>query len=227
MQKLRRQLKWVRAIVTVILVIGVGFWLLGAFKSWMVPNLLRRAAARWTAKIFSVTPTASVIVERLQAINRLETARQVSHHVVEVSVDSPWLPSFLGGERVLMVAQAEAIAGVDLQHFSENDVQVTGDRVVLHLPPPKILSVRLDETKSRVYARERGWLVFNPDKDLERRARLQAYREASQAARQSELLSVARRNAEVNLQAFLQALGFRQVTVQWKSPSHETQPRLR
>ncbi len=227
MQRFLRWLKWVRAVVTVILVIGVGFWLLGVLKGWMVPNLLRLAAARWTAKIFSVTPTASVIVERLQAINRLETARQVSHHVVEVRVDSPWLPAFLGGERLLIIAQAEAVAGVDLQRLSADDVQVKDDQVVLHLTPPKILSVRLDETKSRVYERERGWLVFKPDKDLERRARLQAYREALQAAQQSELLSVARRNAEANLQAFLQALGFRQVKFQWESSEPDAQPRLR
>lgn len=213
---LNRWLKRVRTAAIVVLVIIAGLWLLGILKGWMVPHFLRRAAARWTAKIFTVTPTATVIVERLQAINRLETARQVSHHVIEASADSPWLPSFLGGEKLLLIAQAEAIAGVELRHFSEDDVEVIGDRVTLHLPLPKILSVRLDETDSRVYVRERGWLVFTPDKDLERRARLQAYQEARQAALQSELLSVARQNAEANLQAFLQALGFRQVTVQWK-----------
>jgi len=193
------------------------FWLWSAGKRWLVEHGLKEISNRLGARIVSVTPSPTVVVQRLQALNQLETARFVSQHLVEAKSESQWLPSFLAGERLLLVAQVEVIAGVDMKQVTVGDIEVKGDEVVLNLPPPKILSVRIDETRTQVFARERGWLVFNTDKDLEREARLQAINEARQAAVKSELLTFARQKAEENLRTFLKALGFNRIEIRWRT----------
>lgn len=201
-----------------LLVLFLAFlWLWNAAKRWLTEHGLREISARLKARVVSVTPSPTVVVQRLQALNQLETAQFVSQHIVEAKWESTWLPSFLAGERLLLVAQVEVIAGLDMKRVSPSDIEVKGDEVVVTLPPPKILSVRIDEAKTRVFARERGWLVFNPNIDLEREARLQALTEARQAALRSELLPFARQKAEENLRTFLQALGFKRVEIRWRT----------
>ncbi|MDW8030058.1 MAG: DUF4230 domain-containing protein [Armatimonadota bacterium] len=203
-------------VLIVSLVFLLGLYKLG--KSFLASWGLREIAANLTARIVTVTPSPTVVVQRLQALNRLETARMVSQHIVEASSNSTWLPSFLLGERLLLIAQVEIIAGVDMSKISPDDVKVNGDKVVVSLPAPKILSARIDESGTKVFAREKGWLIFNPDKDLERQARLQALSEAKRAALQSELLPFAQKRAEENLRNFLHSLGFKQVEIQWRNP---------
>lgn len=192
-------------------------WLWNAGRRWLAEHGLKEIYDRLGARIVSVTPSPTVVVQRLQALNRLETARFISQHVVEAKSESPWLPSFLVGERLLLVAQVEVIAGLDMKRISTEDIEVKGDEVVVTLPPPKILSIRIDESKTQVFAREKGWLVFNPDKDLEREARLQALNEARRAAMESQLLPFARQKAEENLKTFLQTLGFKRVEIRWRT----------
>ncbi len=194
----------------------LALWLWQAAQQWFTLRRLREIVAGLGTRVVSVTPSPTVVVQRLQALHRWETARFVSQHVVEARSESSWLPPFLGDERLLLIATAEVIAGVDMERLSPNDVQWQDNRLVITLPPPQILSVRLDEAKTQVFTRERGWLVFNPDPNLEQAARLQALQEARQAALQSELLSFAAQKAEENLRSFLKAMGFEQVEVRWQ-----------
>ncbi len=185
---------------------------------WLSSFRLKELTERLASRVITTTPSPTVIVERLQSLNRLETARLVSQHVIEVKSESEWLPSFLAGERLILVAQVEVVAGVDMKEISPKDIEVNGDKVAVTLPQPKIFSVKIDEAKTQVIVRERGWLVFKPDKDLEREARLQALREARAAAIKSDLLPFARQKAEENLRGFLHALGFKQVEIFWRTP---------
>lgn len=187
----------------------------------MVEHGLRELTSRLKSRILAVTPSATVVVQKLQALSRLETARFVSQHIVEVKSESTWLPSFLAGEKLLLVAQAEVVAGIDMNEISPSDIQVSGDKVTIILPEPKIFFVKIDELGTQVFLRERGWLVFNPDKDLERQARMQAINEAKQAALREGLVSFARQRAEENLRGFLHALGFKEIEIRWRSQQRE------
>lgn len=188
---------------------------------WLASLRLKELTERLGSRVITVTPSPFVVVERLQSLNRLETARLVSHHVVEVNWESEWLPSFLVGEKLLLLAQVEVIAGVNMKGISPKDIEVNGDKVKVTLPQPQIFSVKIDEARSHVLVREKGWFVFNPNKDLEREARLQSLNEAKQAALKGELLSFARQKAEENLRGFLHALGFKQVEIRWRTTDVE------
>lgn len=200
-------------------------WLWHSGKRLLVERGLRELTSRLRGRILTVTPSATVVVQKLQALSRLETARFVSQHLVEVKSESTWLPSFLASERLLLVAQVEVVSGIDMSEISSSDIQVSGDKVTIILPEPKIFSVKIDESGTRVFLRERGWLVFNPDKDLERQARMQAINEAKQAALREGLISFARQGAEENLRGFLRALGFKEIEIRWRSQQREVTKR--
>ncbi|MFN3689667.1 MAG: hypothetical protein ACK4UU_01935, partial [Fimbriimonadales bacterium] len=65
--------------------------------------------------------------------------------------------------------------------------------------------------------RERGWLVFRPDKEIEQRARRQAWLEARQAALRGALLHRARAQAADELQRLLHMLGFEHAQINWQT----------
>jgi len=198
---------------------GIGLLLLLAFGV-----LTREAGREWlrdkvrnlTATVYRSQPSPVVIVERLQAVQRLETARQTTMHDVAVEA-SNGLPVWLAGERLRMRVVAETSAGIDLSQLKPEHVQVLGRRVRITLPEPQIFDITLREAGTEVYYRERGWLNFHPDKQIEQRARRQAWHEARQAALQGELLNRARMNAADELQRLLKMLNFEQVQIGWQT----------
>ena len=176
--------------VAAIAVLGLSAWL-----SSNVASVVRSFGSGG----ITVSAPGPMVVQRLQALNRLETARQTNRDVVEARAGYGSLPSLLGQDRLLMVVQTEAVAGVDLSALQPGDVAVDGKKAVLRLPAPEVFSVHVDDNGSRVYQRERGWLVFRPDLDLERQARLGAQRRARGAESVAGLLALARTNAEGDL----------------------------
>ncbi|MCL6536793.1 MAG: DUF4230 domain-containing protein [Armatimonadetes bacterium] len=186
--------------------------------------LTREAGREWLinrlhalgAPVYRTQPSPVVIVQRLQAMRRLETARQTTLHDVAVEATNG-LPVWLAGERLRMRVVAEASAGIDLAKLRPEHVQVSGGRVRLTLPEPQLFEITLREGSAEVYHRERGWLVFRPDKTIEQRARAQAWLEARQAALQGELLAQARQNAARELTRLLELLGFEQAQVGWQT----------
>ncbi|MCX7994071.1 MAG: DUF4230 domain-containing protein [Fimbriimonadales bacterium] len=199
--------------------VGVGLALLLVFgllsrevgREWLLERL-----RGLTAMVYRTQPSPVVIVERLQAMQRLETARQTTLHDVVVEA-SNGLPVWLAGERLRMRLVAEVSAGVNLAKLTPGDVQVSGKRVVVRLPEPQIFDIVLREQGAEVYYRERGVLNFHPDKQIEQRARHQAWLEARQAAMQGELLAQARANAAAELERLLTMLGFEQTHIGWQT----------
>lgn len=189
-----------------------------AAVSSIVPKMLdelRGSIHRMASGIVTVTSPAPVIVERLQALNRLETVRQTDRHIVEAKSESQILPDFLGKDKLMMQVQTETVAGVDLSLLSEKDIEMNNGVITINLPVPQIFYVRVDDRNSMIYTRERGLFVFHPDTDLERQARLKAQDDARMTAIRSDVLGTARANAEQNLRALLKTFGFTQIQFRW------------
>lgn len=178
-------------------------------------QMAHRVFDNLSKRITVVTTPAPVIVERLQALNRMETARQVSRQIVEAKSNSTIFPDFLAKDNLQMMVQTEVVAGIDLSRMSTSDVHVVSNSVTITLPQPELFTVRIDDDNSHVYSREQGWLMFHPDKDLERQARLQAQSNAREAASTGEVMATAKTNAETNLRSLLQSLGFDKIEIVW------------
>ena len=158
------------------------------------------------------TSSASV-VDKIRQLNRLESVDYSIDKIVEGNRQAQGLPDFLAGDRLLLIAHGEVIAGVDLSRLDPKAVQVNGNTVHVRLPEPQVLVTRIDNTRTRVYERTTGILVPT-DPNLETQVRQAAEQQITQAAIDDKILDKARQNARVSVTGLLYALGFHTVDVQ-------------
>jgi hypothetical protein len=175
-------------------------------------GLLDRVARFVTGRPVQFDVSSPTVVERIRQLSRLETVEYSLDKIVEGSRQSAYLPDFLAGDKLLLVAHGEVIAGIDLGQLKAGDVQVNGDTVHVHLPAAQILTTRIDNGRTRVYSRTTGLLVQS-DPNLESEVRQTAEQQIAQAALADGILQKARQNAQTSVTALLYGLGFRTVRV--------------
>ncbi len=154
-------------------------------------------------------PSPVTVIEQVQRLSRLETA---SYHVEKViTAESGQGPlGFLFGDKLLLIAYGEVIAGVDLGSFGPDDVLTTGDGTVyVRMPPAEIFVATLDNQRTYVYDRRTGVAGMNPQ--LETAARQEAERLILQAALEEGILDEAEEQAREVLRALMLGLGFEHV----------------
>ena len=157
------------------------------------------------------TTTGPVVVEGIKELDHLATVRWTESVPVTRETGGDILERLFSGEKVIVIATGKVEAGVDLGDIEKDDVAVDGDSVTIDLPEPEILSVSLDEGRTRVYDRDFSPLNVRPDDDLVERARLRAVEKIEDAARENKILETAERNAEDSIRAFAATLGFDEV----------------
>jgi hypothetical protein len=160
------------------------------------------------------TPTPVVVITKVRALGRLETAQYVMQTVVDLEREpnNLWQQVF-GTDKLLLVAAGEVVAGFDLTQVSASDIVVRGTSVSIKLPPPEILYSRVDNENTYVYQRETGFLVA-PDPNLESEARRRAEQALMDWALEHQVLSKAEEFGTLYLEIFLHSLGFTEVRIE-------------
>ena len=181
--------------MALILVILFGFGLaLGIF-------LPRLAGFTGTPKGYNTV----TVLQQVQALSELVTVQYVMEKVI-VMEDVKWF----GENRVLLVAHGIVKAGVDLSQLTPDDLQVSGKRIAVNLPPAQVLDAYLDDKQTRIVERTTGLLrVF--DKNLEQTARQNAIDDIRRAARISGIVKDAGERARTQLTRLFRQLGFEEV----------------
>jgi hypothetical protein len=176
-------------------------------------GLLSRLAAYVTGRSTSIDVTSPSVVEKIRQLSRLETVVYSLDKIVSGSRENAYIPDFLVGDKLLLVAHGEVIAGVDLSQIQTGDVSVRGDRATVRLPAAQVLTTRIDNGRTRIYSRATGLLV-PADPNLESEVRLAAEQQITQAALSDGVLEKARQNARASVSALLYGLGFHAVDVE-------------
>jgi Protein of unknown function (DUF4230) len=176
-------------------------------------GLLSRLAAYVTGRSTSIDVTSPSVVEKIRQLSRLETVVYSLDKIVSGSRENAYIPDFLVGDKLLLVAHGEVIAGVDLSQIQPGDVSVRGDRATVRLPAAQVLTTRIDNGRTRIYSRATGLLV-PADPNLESEVRLAAEQQITQAALTDGVLEKARQNARASVSALLYGLGFHAVDVE-------------
>jgi hypothetical protein len=162
------------------------------------------------------TPSPYAPVPTLQDIQRAAELATVKYSLIteigDENVPDDLRKEFGIKEEILLIAYGEAAAGFDLSKVSEEDMWVDGTRVQLHLPPPEILYVRLDNDRTHVVHYEKSWLMDH-DLNLESRARQQAEDAIRTAALESDILERANEYGELFFSNWLYSMGFTEVQV--------------
>ena len=193
--------------------VALGFVLLSVFAHVAHVGRWNQIATVLTGRGTRIDTSSPSVVEKIRQLSRVESVDYTMDKIVEGDRENPYLPNFLVGDKLLLVAHGEVIAGIDLGDLKSSDVSVNGDSVQVRLPAAQVLVTRIDNGSTRVYSRTTGLLV-PADPDLESQVRLTAEQEIPRAALADGILDKAKQNARAGVTALLYGLGFHTVNVQ-------------
>ena len=172
------------------------------------------------------TPALLLALDDLHEYHAATADLQV---MVDVEVDTPWVPSVISGERVHLLATGTADAYVDFEALDAGAVTLSpdGNSATIVLPAPEMSEVRIDPEESRVVDRDRGLVerigaafLENPTDDSDLYAL--AERRLGAAAADSDLLERAETNTRDMLTSLARSLGVDDVTVEFEEPAGAT-----
>lgn len=150
--------------------------------------------------------THSIIVDKIESMGKLEVVKYNIQDIIEYKKMRQWLPN----AKTALLINGEIIACVDLSKITENRVVISGDSVLLHLPPPEICHVKVDHSTSRVYDMTYGlWETTS----LMDEAYKHAEKELIRQAKKIELTQKARENTTLVLTPLLSAFGYNHIII--------------
>jgi len=229
MKKDNTSLLWV-LIFGILIILGLSAWgVVSTIRQSMqeaqqaiqpVGDLTSKVATQ-VARFLNPTPTVLPdpvsIIHNVRALSRLETIQYSVEKVITAeSGQGPF--GFLFGDRLLLIAHGNVIAGVDLGKLNPDDLQVRNGVLYVTLPESEIFVATLDNEQSYIYHRDTGVLTHG-DIHLETAARLSAEQEIEKAALEDGILDQARRNAESYLYRFMRDLSFPEVIFVLPTPA--------
>ena len=189
--------------------------------------LLVSAIAGWSLNPFATETkdrSQPVLIKSLESLSEYRAATANMQEIVDIEKDVGLLPSFIAGEKALLVAAGSVDASVDFGALRERgSVKVSDDRrgVEIVLPPATLSEARVDLERSRVVDTDRGIInrvgdAFSDDTNEERELLLLAQQKIEEAARQDAgLLALAERNTRAMLTGLLRGLGFERITIRF------------
>jgi hypothetical protein len=209
----RRRRPSLRLVVAVAVLAAIV--LVGALIVRALPNLEQQTVDRSTAPLMVA----------LTDISEYHAATGTFQVLVDLEMDTPYLPDVISGERTTLFATGHADALVDFTGLGPERVVVSpdGSTVTITLPPPRLSPATVDPAASRVVGRDRGIverladvLEDNPTND-EQLYQL-AMQKIDEAARQSDLLARAETNTRMMLTSLVGSLGYDRVEVVFADP---------
>ena len=153
------------------------------------------------------------VVRQVQQLERLETVVYRMEKIIAGERGSRYLPQFLAGDRLLLIATGEVIAGVDLSRIMPRDVTVNERAVTLRMPKAEVFVTRIDNEQTRIYSRDTG-LFSRVDPNLETEVRREAERQLRESSLAEGILETAEANARQTLTRFLEGFWFEQITIE-------------
>ncbi len=152
------------------------------------------------------------MVREIQSLSELVSVKYTVQKVVGLEEKK----SPVGSEKLLLIVQAEVLAGVDLSALTPTGIKILpGGNIKLALPPAQIFHIVTNDKETKVWDRQITWWTpwVSPNPDLERQARLAATTSIKQAALDMGILDQAQRNAENVIRNLLQTLGAKSVAI--------------
>lgn len=157
----------------------------------------------------TVIPDPVTIIRQVQSLARLETIQYTVEKVITAEVNQGVFgPLF--GDRLLLVAHGNVIAGIDMAKIETKDMWLENNILKVRLPAAEVFAATLDNKQSYIYDRTTG-LLTKGDPQLETAARQAAEQEILKAAETDGILYMARQNAEIYLERLFNTLGYLQV----------------
>lgn len=172
---------------------------------WLI---LLIAAYFFISKKFSINTSVEskhqLLVEKIEAIGKLELVRYQISDVLEHKNKTDFLPE----ASVLLIVKAEAVGCIDLTKITRNDIEIDADTAVVNLPQPEICYVKIDHKNSRVYDTK---MAFFREAGLVDEAYKAAEKHVTAEVKKSDILAQTKTNALNVLKPIIEGLGYKNV----------------
>lgn len=152
------------------------------------------------------------VIKEMRMLSRLETASFTVEKIIDSESSGNVFQKLLFGDKILLIANGNVIAGIDFIGIEEEDIVIEGKKIQVSLPAPEIFFASLDNTKTKVYDRKSGLLSGGND-NLESEARATAEQSIREAACSSGILNMASENARKQITSLLSSLGFVEIVI--------------
>jgi len=209
---------WIIQIIFLLILVGAGIYLVNSVQNTISSQLspVREMTDSLSTQISvvlhptpTILPDPVTIVHEVRSLARLETIKFSLEKIITAETGQGAF-KWLVGDRLILVAHGEVIAGIDLNKLDPESLEVRGGVLYVLLPDPEIFVVAVDNEQSYVYDRDTG-LFTNGQVDLESKARLAAEREIEESALKDGILELAAQNAESYLGGLFRELGYPEV----------------
>ena len=209
---------WIIQIIFLLLLVGAGVYLVTSIQNSISSQLspVREMTDSLSTQISvvlhptpTILPDPVTIVHEIRSLARLETIKFSLEKIITAETRQGVF-KWLIGDRLILVAHGEVIAGVDLNKLDPEALQIRGGVLYVQLPDPEIFVVAVDNEQSFVYDRDTG-LLTHGEVDLESQARLAAEQEIEESALKDGILELAAQNAESYLGGLFRELGYPEV----------------
>ncbi len=162
--------------------------------------------------LFKINTNQTAVIKEIKDLNKLETAQFTIEKIIDAETSSNnAFQKLLYGDRILLIAHGQVVAGFDLSKIAKENVEIDGSRLQLSLPAPEILYSKIDNDKTKVYDRRQG-LLTKGNQDLESEARKSAEASIRQAACDAQILEQASNNVKKQLKTIFITSGFKEVS---------------
>jgi hypothetical protein len=155
----------------------------------------------------------STVIAKMKELGFMVGASQKGSKIVPGGRDTEgWINYYFFSDRILLAADGEVFAGVDLTKLRQEDIHVDGTSVILTLPPTRILTHRLDNTTTKVHSRDTA-ILAGDNLDLEAKTRQTAEAEIVADICASGLLDAAATGVRNKLTDILKKFRFETIQV--------------
>lgn len=191
-----------------------GSVLLAAGAGLLIGRCTSAPAPAPAPSVTTIRATPS-IVTAIRDLARLESSQYHVERVIDLTeTQKRFFDLIETKDAILLIAAGDVTAGIDLAELAPSDVVIdeASRSAVITLPPPRILSQRLDNERTYVHTRKTDVLAERKE-SLETQARKEAERSIVEAALESGILDRAGKNAARTIESLVRSLGYHTVEV--------------
>lgn len=151
------------------------------------------------------TVTHYTLIQDIESLGKLELVRYRFKDVTELREDNgKYLGLFdIPDSKVALITSGEAVGCIDLRQIKDGDVIISGDTVLVQLPPPELCYYKLDLANSRIYSVDKQ-VYFKDESRLLEKAYRKAEIQMRNQALKSGILEQTTQNAESVLRPLLE-----------------------
>ena len=153
-------------------------------------------------KLQETSTTHQEVIEKIEAIGKLELVRMDLQDVIEHQVIRQWLPN----AKAILIAYGEAAGCIDLQKIKPDDIYVSGDSISIQLPQPELCYCKVDHNKSRIMDTQFNFLS---GANIVDGAYKEAEKQMTRTVLKAGILEQTKTNAIAFFFPFFQSMGFK------------------